>query len=125
MGENPELGREQIAGLKSNEGHVETSWFIEFNSTAAVWHSPGGAWGNPPQPASGSCLLGIPQMPRHCLAQSWPSSARPKMQRGSVLSSLVSQNLPLLPVITAPVQQDSTRKTRYPVIIPISAHFDR
>lgn len=70
MGENPELGREQIAGLKSNEGHVETSWFIEFNSTAAVWHSPGGAWGNPPQPASGSCVLGIPQMPRYCLAQS-------------------------------------------------------
>lgn len=70
MGENPELGQEQIAGLKSNEGHTETSRFIEFNSTVAVWNSLGGAWGNPPLPASNSCVLGILQMPRRCLVQS-------------------------------------------------------
>lgn len=70
MGENPELGREQIAGLKSNEGHAETFRFIEFSSTAAVWHSPGGARSSPPLPASSSWVLGIPQMPRHCLGQS-------------------------------------------------------
>lgn len=70
MGENPELGREQIAGLKSNEGHAETFRFIEFSSTAAVWHSPGGAQSSPPLPASSSWVLGIPQMPRHCLVQS-------------------------------------------------------